>query len=146
MHITTTTRRASTRLFTTHKNFMPPPSPHKYLANDYVLDDDDDEVYDACPYSPVPTVSVPDEPIRPAPSALPSSEECPAEETKGSRTERTEQSFIGYFELSMSLTSHFPAPPSPVSYLYLQSARCSCHLAGSRYCGRVSFKWATSLR
>ncbi|PBK87968.1 hypothetical protein ARMGADRAFT_1084945 [Armillaria gallica] len=45
-------------------------SPHKHLANGYVLDDGDD----ACPYSPVPTVfvsPVPDEPIRPDPSALP---------------------------------------------------------------------------
>ncbi len=29
-----------------------------------------------------------------------------------------------------------------VSYLYLQSARCSSHLAAFRYCGRVSLKWA----
>ncbi len=112
-------------------------SPHKHLANDYVIDDDD-EVYDAYaagPDSPVPTVfvsPVPDEPIRPVGKApilrsavtnnysrpvrptLPS-EESPAEleDRKRRVLERNGRSNHSSPTSSYRCPSpsHFPAPP-----------------------------------
>ncbi|PBK81863.1 hypothetical protein ARMGADRAFT_771890 [Armillaria gallica] len=96
-------------------------SPHKRLANDCVVDD---EVYDAGPYSPVSTVSVPDQKRRVLERNGRSIHSLPIDDLH-------RLTYLHHHHLGIS-----------VSYLYLQSASRSSHLTAFRYCGLVSFKWA----
>ncbi|PBK98976.1 hypothetical protein ARMGADRAFT_1124087 [Armillaria gallica] len=141
-------------------------SPHKHLANDYVVGDGD-EVYDAYTvgtHCPVPTAfvsPVPDEPIRPvgkAPilrSAVTNSYSRPVRptllgrvsswagrpETKGPRTERTEQSFK-YSSPTSSLSFACTAITSVHRFLIFTFKALGVHLTLPHFDIVVGYRWS----